>query len=75
MIELNGQGSAPDLDLRLGEILSPFQQGGCKVNLRYSNSNASAVMELGPEWRVSPTDELLKRLGKAFGDEGVTVKY
>jgi DNA polymerase-3 subunit alpha len=41
----------------------------------YSRPDASARLPLGEDWRVHPTQELLKRLGELLGSENVEVEY
>ncbi|MET0055926.1 MAG: hypothetical protein ABW108_14010, partial [Candidatus Thiodiazotropha sp. 6PLUC10] len=59
----------------LHQVLAPFQGGTTGVRLRYQNLLASADIQLGQEWRVNPTDELLRRLEQLFGPGSVTVGY
>jgi DNA polymerase-3 subunit alpha len=50
-------------------------QGDCVVQIRYTNPKASAVLNLAPEWRISPTDELLVLLYDLIGQEKVAMDY
>ncbi|MFV8833735.1 DNA polymerase III subunit alpha [Aquisalimonas sp. APHAB1-3] len=59
----------------LQEALSPFREGQCPVWLEYECPDASAVLRFGDEWRVRPTDELIKRLGGLSGEGNVRVEY
>ncbi|NOQ76586.1 MAG: hypothetical protein GQ475_02095, partial [Methylococcaceae bacterium] len=58
----------------LREILQPYTGGNCPIQIHYSNQ-ASAIIQLGEEWRVHPTDELILRLNKFFSAELVSVRY
>jgi DNA polymerase-3 subunit alpha len=64
-------------DLR--DLLSAFraEQGrvATPVRLRYRRYDAEAAFALGEAWRVSPADELLKRLRAQYGNEAVQVIY
>ena len=60
---------------RLAEILSPFKGGSCPVSVSYTSTDARAAVQLGDEWRIHPTDELLARLRSVFGVAGVEVRY
>ena len=55
--------------------LTPFRDGGCPVWLEYEGEQASAVLRLGDEWRVRPSDELLQRLTALGGQGAVRVEY
>jgi len=45
--------------------LQPFKGGNCPIQVHYC-SGANAVIQLGDEWRVHPSDELILRLNKFF---------
>ncbi len=59
----------------LGQILRPFNEGGCPVWLDYVGRGAKAKLVLGNEWQVRPTDELLMRLGELAGNGRVNLIY
>lgn len=59
----------------LKTALSPYVDGRCPVTLAYQRNDASAKINLGQEWRVRPTDELLQRLDDMLGHEHVKVIY
>ena len=64
-------------DLR--ELLTAYRsekdKPGAQVRLRYRRPDAEAAFALGEAWRVSPADELLKRLRQSYGPEAVQVLY
>ncbi len=66
-----GNGFIPGLQT----ALSPFREGNCPVILDYRAGHARAEIQLGRQWRVHPTDELLHRLREMVGEEGVRVEY
>ncbi|MGD8812445.1 MAG: DNA polymerase III subunit alpha [Thioalkalispiraceae bacterium] len=59
----------------LKNILSPYKEGFCNVELRYHGTGAVAEIALGNEWRIRPTDECLHRLREMAGTERVRVDY
>jgi DNA polymerase-3 subunit alpha len=59
----------------LAEILSPFRDGRTPVCVEYCRGDARVRVPLGNEWRVSPTEELLNRLKKLAGNDGVELEY
>jgi DNA polymerase-3 subunit alpha len=59
----------------LADILKPFTQGHCPVVVDYENENAKARLNLGSDWRIHPTDELLHRLKDLAGEDYVKVVY
>jgi DNA polymerase III subunit alpha len=60
---------------RLTEVLSPFKGGSCPVTINYTSKYAQAVVQLGDEWRVHPTDDLISRLKSLFGSAAVEIRY
>jgi len=59
----------------LSEVLGPFRQGHCPIRVDYLQTSASAQIQLGANWRVRPTDELMRRLDELVGREQVKVEY
>ncbi|MDI1276330.1 DNA polymerase III subunit alpha [Methylobacter sp.] len=64
-----------DFVTKLIAVLEPFKGGGCPVGISYTSKVAKASLQLGDEWRVQPTDELVARLRALLGSEAVEVKY
>ncbi len=60
---------------RLQGILQPFCGQGCPIIIDYDSGVAKATLQLGDEWRVHPSDELLDRLQKFSKALNVNVKY
>lgn len=64
-----------------GETLPALQsilkanQGSCVVQIRYSNTNASATLTMGTKWCVKPSDELVLLLADLLGQERVQITY
>ncbi|WAR46651.1 DNA polymerase III subunit alpha [Methylomonas rapida] len=59
----------------LREILLPFRGGQCPITIEYTNNTAKATVQLGDDWRVHPSDELLIRLRRFLSPEAVSVRY
>jgi DNA polymerase-3 subunit alpha len=59
----------------LGIVLKPFCGGQCPVSINYSTANAKTVVQLGDDWRVRPSDELLIRLRRLLTFDAVQVRY
>ncbi len=81
-IRLCGEPMTVDLIARLRSALEPHLQAdtGCQVAVvcreeRADGLAAEGKVLLGPDWRVNPTDELLKMLKAEFGDERVALSY
>jgi DNA polymerase-3 subunit alpha len=71
-----------DLPARLRACLEPHRRAraGCHVELLYQapvpgGAFASGRIRLGPDWQVTPSDDLLERLRAEFGAERVSLRY
>jgi len=80
-IDLDGSVS-PDLVRRLRSSLEPHRRtdAGCLVavlcrSARDDGLAAQGRVLLGPDWRVNPSDDLLKHLRREFGDARVSLSY
>jgi DNA polymerase-3 subunit alpha len=70
------QGADQSLLLqRLADTLAPHRPGSCAIGVRYSGERASAALELGPEWKVRASPQLLEALEQLVGPEGLRVVY
>ena len=74
-LEVGKQMAVNGFPRSLVEVLQPFRDGSCPVWLNYHSDEARAQMVLGQQWRVQPTDELLRRLRDVLGNEAVEVVY
>jgi DNA polymerase-3 subunit alpha len=72
---LTQPGASESLQKRLAEALSSWRPGPCAVAVRYAGERASASLELGADWQVRPTRELLDTLESLFGAKAVRVVY
>ena len=70
---VNGDGSR--LISALEQALRPSRGGQCAVAIRYAGEDAAANVLLGEDWRVRPSEDLIERLGKIVGRDGVEVVY
>ena len=60
---------------RLADTLAPYRPGPCAIGVRYRGERASAALELGSEWKVRASPELLEALEQLVGPEGLRVVY
>ncbi len=68
-------GDAGKLVAALEQALKPSQGGRCNVAIRYATGEAAAILQLGEQWKVRPSRELIERLGSLMGREGVELYY
>jgi DNA polymerase-3 subunit alpha len=74
-IQLVWNAADSDCVAKLTAVLEPFKGGSCPVGISYSSRVAKANLQLGDEWRVHPTDELVARLRSLLGGGAVEVRY
>jgi len=66
---------AADFIDELASYLQPYRGGGSTVSIHYIAASAQATVQLGDEWRVRPSDELLHQLRLGLGEAAVQVRY
>ncbi len=59
----------------LAATLAPHRQGKCQIQVDYTGADARASIVLGQDWRVKPSEVLLKELRGLVGEEKVRVVY
>jgi DNA polymerase-3 subunit alpha len=59
----------------LGPVLDTFKGRGLPVHVQYHRPGAWGRLVLGSDWRMHPTDELLKRLRQLLGQQAVRISY
>ncbi|GFO71128.1 DNA polymerase III subunit alpha [Bathymodiolus japonicus methanotrophic gill symbiont] len=68
--------NAPDFIRSLQETLQPFTDGQCMLVINYHSATAKTSVQLGDQWRIHPTDELITRLQRILNrDTAVRIKY
>ncbi len=74
-IDWQQQTVNPGSATQLRSALVPWRQGGCPVTVCYNLSDCSAELQLGPDWTVKPSDELLMQLRTLYGSQNVVIQY
>ena len=57
------------------QVLSQYKDGTCPIRVFYQRDEAQAMLELGVQWRVSPTDELIYQLKSLLGEEKIALQF
>lgn len=60
---------------RFSQILEPHRAGTIPVNVYYQRPDARALLTLGTEWRVTPSDTLLDELKQLLGSDQVELEF
>ncbi|MDH5547699.1 MAG: DNA polymerase III subunit alpha [Gammaproteobacteria bacterium] len=74
-IKLNYANNNSEFFRQLSEALSPFKEGKCPVSINLPIMGARGTYHFGQAWKITPTDELMKRLKKIAGEEAVELEY
>ena len=77
-VALQGRGLDSAMVEQMQEALGLFKGAdgsACRVQVDYSNADARVLLNLGPAWRVSPSDELVGRLQQLPGVGDVELVY
>jgi DNA polymerase-3 subunit alpha len=74
-IELDADKLPVDFNTHLVRLLKPYKGGNCPVKFRVKTAMACGEIVVGEEWRMSPTDELLRGLQMQFGRSAVSLHY
>ncbi len=59
----------------LDQLCAPYRGGHCNLLFSYALPGASGTLVFGEDWRVRPTDELIRRLERLLGSGQVEVSY
>jgi len=71
----NGSWSDTNIMQQLTEVLQTYREGHCPVNIEYNSGSDISQFVLGEEWNVVPSDDLITRLDKVFGEEQIEIMY
>lgn len=67
--------TARELLGRLGQLIGPVRGGGCEVRLHYRRGDAEVQLRCGDDWRVRPTDTLLRQCQRLLGTDAVRLRF
>jgi len=63
------------LSERLATVLTPWRGGACPVTIEYTGATASGALNLGADWNVRASRELLEQLESLVGSGALEVLY
>jgi len=75
VIRLESDGVGNGLLDAIRDAIKIHRHGGTGLCIDYLRADASVRLSLGDDWRVHPTQDLLKRLAELVGSERVEVEY
>jgi DNA polymerase-3 subunit alpha len=71
----SSEAELPRLTERLAAILEPWRPGPCPITIEYTGATASGALNLGSEWSVRASRELLEQLEGLVGSGALEVLY
>ncbi len=75
VIRWEGDAQDPSFVRDLSRALAPHRNGQCAVDVMYSRGGATARLELGSQWRIRPSVELLRQINALPGCRAVRLVY
>ncbi|MEE1675652.1 DNA polymerase III subunit alpha [Agarivorans aestuarii] len=60
---------------RFYEVLEPYRAGTCPIAISYEGDNASGMLSLGTDWRITPSEDLIEALTQLLGQQQVTLEF
>ena len=67
--------SGAELMTQLRSTIEPYCEGITPIQINYQNRGAMARLDLGDEWHIRPSEQLMQRLRQMLGDENVRLDY
>ncbi len=59
----------------LKTLLEPTRGGHCEVRLRYQRLDAEALLRLGVDWKIKPTDSFLRQAQRLLGAGALSFRF
>jgi DNA polymerase-3 subunit alpha len=75
LIKVNNNTDEQSWLTQLQSTLTPFREGITPLEIEYNNGNASTLIRLSENWKVTPTDTLLSELGEMNVVADVKMRY
>ncbi|RKZ80556.1 MAG: DNA polymerase III subunit alpha, partial [Gammaproteobacteria bacterium] len=75
LVTINNQAELSDIITPMQATLNPFRDGLTAIELEYINQDARALIRLGEDWKVIPTDTLINDLNNLPTVTAVRMTY
>ena len=60
---------------KLKEMLEPVSGGTLPINVYYQSAKGRALLRLGIQWSITPTDDILTELVNLLGENAVELEF
>ena len=74
-ISLSEEQISPSFIKKLKEMLEPVSGGTLPINVYYQSAKGRALLRLGIQWSITPTDEILTELVNLLGENAVELEF
>lgn len=74
-ITVTDEQLANGLTGKLEKLLQPFAEGTCPIKMRYQSERVEATLNVGAQWYVNPSDELIYELQNLLGIQQVSLEF
>ncbi|MFZ7315021.1 DNA polymerase III subunit alpha [Avibacterium avium] len=66
---------SPHFIKQFKDTLSPYSGGALPINIYYQSPQGRALVKLGVQWSVNPSDELINTLVEMLGESAVEIEF
>ena len=74
-ISLSEEQINPSFIKKLKEMLEPVSGGTLPINVYYQSAKGRALLRLGIQWSITPTDDILTELVNLLGENAVELEF
>lgn len=72
---LTEQQITPSFIKQFKQLISPYSEGTLPIHIYYQSPQGRALIKLGIQWYIRPTDELLTQLADMLGENSVELEF
>ncbi|PJG84271.1 DNA polymerase III subunit alpha [Conservatibacter flavescens] len=74
-ISLSAEQITPQFIKQFKGVIQPYSGGTLPINIYYQSPRGRALLKLGVQWSIRPTDELLTELATMLGENAVELEF
>lgn len=74
-LKLDGQQQSPEMVTKLRELMSPYREGDCPLEVSYKLNGYGGNFRFGEQWTIEPSDELIHSLKQLLGSKSVSLRF
>lgn len=74
-LQLDGQQQPAAVVDQLREVMLPYVGGDCPLEVSYKLNGYGGHIQLGDQWKIEPSDELIHSLKQLLGSKSVSLRF